>query len=155
MPLAVSGTKPVVNMQVRLVPLLFIRQPEYWGIEVVGSLPTIGLPAPAPYEVSLPLAGFLGTQGMEVIGASRVQWFDMSPSGTALPEEGTDDREPAPRDDGLGAGRADIAPVFRAARYVSIVDVGRLPTPATTWASSRARSRSSQGGGGPPPGARC
>ena len=82
--LRVSGTKPLANMQVQLVPLVFIRQPEYWGIEVVGSLPGgIGLPALAPYEVSLPLAGFLGTQGIEVIGASRTQRFDISPSGTA------------------------------------------------------------------------
>jgi hypothetical protein len=80
--LRVSGTKPLANMQVQLVPLVFIRQPEYWGIEVVGSLPGgIGLPALAPYEVSLPLAGFLGTEGIEVIGASRVQRFDIDPSG--------------------------------------------------------------------------
>ena len=86
--LRVSGTKPMANMQVQLVPLVFIRQPEYWGIEVVGSLPGgIGLPALAPYEVTLPLAGFLGTQGIEVIGASRVQRFDISPSGTAQPTE--------------------------------------------------------------------
>jgi hypothetical protein len=84
--LRVSGTKPLANMQVQLVPLVFIQQPEYWGIEVVGSLPGgIGLPALAPYEVSLPLAGFLGTQGIEVIGASRVQRFDISPSGAAQP----------------------------------------------------------------------
>jgi hypothetical protein len=36
--LRVSGTKPLANMQVQLVPLVFIRQPEYWGIDVVGSL---------------------------------------------------------------------------------------------------------------------
>jgi len=86
--LRVSGTKPLANMQVQLVPLVFIQQPEYWGIEVVGSLPGgIGLPALAPYEVSLPLAGFLGTQGIEVIGASHVQRFDISPLGTAQPGE--------------------------------------------------------------------
>ena len=86
--LRVSGTKPLFNMQVQLVPLVFIRQPEYWGIEVVGSLPGgIGLPALAPYEVSLSLTGFLGTQGIEVIGANRVQRFDISPSGTTQPVE--------------------------------------------------------------------
>ena len=37
--------------------------------------------------MSLPLAGFLGTQGIEVIGASRVQRFDIAPSGTAQPGE--------------------------------------------------------------------
>jgi hypothetical protein len=85
--LRVNGTKPIANMDVQLVPLVFIRQPEYWGIEVVGSLTGIGLPALAPYEVSLPLTGFLGTQGIEVIGATRMQRFDITTSGTA-PTEG-------------------------------------------------------------------
>jgi hypothetical protein len=75
--LRVSGTKPIANMEVQLVPLVFIRRPEYWGIEVVGSLPGIGLPALAPYEVTLAVTSFLGTQGIEVIGANRVQRFDI------------------------------------------------------------------------------
>jgi hypothetical protein len=79
--LRVSGTKPIANMTVQLVPLVFIRQPEYWGIEVVGFLPEIGLPALAPYEVSLTITPFLGTKGIEVIGASRVQRFDIDRSG--------------------------------------------------------------------------
>ena len=69
--LVVSGTKPYVNMKVDLVPLVYIQQPEYWGIEVVGCLPGIGLPATAPYAISLPLAGHTGKQGIEVIGASE------------------------------------------------------------------------------------
>jgi hypothetical protein len=70
--LVVSGTKPYMNMEVTLEPLTYIRQPEYWGIEVVGRLPGgIGLPALAPYQVSIPLAGITGTKGIEVIGASR------------------------------------------------------------------------------------
>jgi hypothetical protein len=81
--LHVSGTKPYWNMDVRLVPLTYIRRPEYWGIEVVGSLSGIGLPALAPYSVSLQLnslgsTGFLGTRGIEVIGASRSEKHDLS-----------------------------------------------------------------------------
>jgi hypothetical protein len=79
--LRVSGTKPFANITVQLVPLVFVQQPEYWGIEVVGSLPGIGLPALAPYEVSLAVTSFLGKKGIEVIGASRVQRFDISSSG--------------------------------------------------------------------------
>jgi hypothetical protein len=72
--LVVSGTKPFLNMDVSLEPLVFVRQPEYWGIEVVGRLPGgIGLPAIAPYSVSIPLAGITGTQGIEVIGANRTE----------------------------------------------------------------------------------
>jgi hypothetical protein len=71
--LKVTGVKPFLNMEVDLVPLVYIRQPEYWGIEVVGRLRGIGLPALAPYTVSMPLDGFIGTQGIEVIGATRSQ----------------------------------------------------------------------------------
>ena len=39
----------------------------------MGCLPGIGLPATAPYVISLPLAGHIGTAGIEVIGASKHQ----------------------------------------------------------------------------------
>jgi Subtilisin inhibitor-like len=78
--LVVSGTKPYVNMKVDLVPLVYIQQPEYWGIEVVGCLPGIGLPATAHYTVSLPLADLTGTEGIEVIGASRHQQIRVPPT---------------------------------------------------------------------------
>jgi hypothetical protein len=77
--LRVSGTKPYVNMDVELVPVVYIRQPEYWMIEVVGSLRGIGLPALAPYTVSIPLAGIIGTRGIEVVGATRSEQFDIVP----------------------------------------------------------------------------
>lgn len=49
--LRVGGTKPCANMRVDLSPLAYIRQPEYWGIEVgegsegvwVGTLPLAAL----------------------------------------------------------------------------------------------------------------
>ena len=81
--LVVSGTKPYVNMKVDLVPLVYIQQPEYWGIEVVGCLPGIGLPATAPYAISLPLAGHTGKQGIEVIGASKQQKIQVPPTQAA------------------------------------------------------------------------
>ena len=88
--LVVSGTKPYLNMDVSLVPLTYIRRPEYWGIEVLGSVGAIVLPSPgAPYTVSLPLAGLTGTCGIEVIGASRSQRHDIpidAGAGTLPPE---------------------------------------------------------------------
>lgn len=75
-----TGTKPYSNMEVELVPLIFVRQPEYWGIEVVGRLRGgIGLPALAPYAVSLPLTGVKGTEGIEVIGATRSEKIKVPP----------------------------------------------------------------------------
>ena len=78
--LVVSGTKPYANMKVELQPRIYVRQPEYWEIEVVGSLPGgIGIPALAPYTVSLPLAGVMGTKGIEVVGATRSEKIDVLP----------------------------------------------------------------------------
>jgi Subtilisin inhibitor-like len=83
--LVVKGTAPVFNMRVDLVPLIYIRQPEYWGIEVVGTVPCgVVLPAERPYSVALALAGVTGTQGVEVIGASRSQQLDVPPRECAL-----------------------------------------------------------------------
>lgn len=84
--LTVSGTKPYRNMDVRLVPLVYVRQPEYWGIEVVGSLSGFGLPVVAPYTAFVLLngpggAGSIGTRGIEVIGASRSERSDLFPEG--------------------------------------------------------------------------
>jgi hypothetical protein len=81
--LTVSGTKPCVNTHVELVPVIYIRQPEYWTIEVVGSLRGIGLPALAPYTVLIPLAGTIGTRGIEVAGATRSERFGIFPEANA------------------------------------------------------------------------
>jgi hypothetical protein len=35
--LVVRGTKPYLNMKVKLVPLVYVRRPEYWGIEWSGA----------------------------------------------------------------------------------------------------------------------
>ena len=75
--LVVSGVKPYMNMAVELVPVVYIRQPEYWEIEVVGSLRGVGLPAEAPYTVSLNLAASTGSRGIVVMGATRMQRFDV------------------------------------------------------------------------------
>ncbi|GGO66928.1 hypothetical protein [Nonomuraea cavernae] len=64
-------------MKVRLSPLVYVQRPEYWGIEVIGMLPGIGLPALAPYTESLPLDSVLGTKGIEVIGAATRETFDV------------------------------------------------------------------------------
>jgi hypothetical protein len=81
--LIVSGEKPYFNMTVFLSPRVYIQQPEYWGIEMVGCLPGIGLPAVAPYVVTLDLAGTIGTRGIEVIGASRSEKIDMPTTSDA------------------------------------------------------------------------
>jgi hypothetical protein len=68
--LIVYGTKPCLNLTVELVPLIYIRQPEFWGIEVRGTLSGPCLTSTAPYHVFISLEGILGTKGIEVIGKS-------------------------------------------------------------------------------------
>ncbi|MGH3786031.1 MAG: hypothetical protein ACRDRG_05640 [Pseudonocardiaceae bacterium] len=75
--LVVHGEKPYFNMQVNLRPLVYIQQPEHWGIEVVGCLPEVGLPAVADYAVKLDLDGTIGTRGIEVIGANHSEKIDI------------------------------------------------------------------------------
>lgn len=77
--LIVNGTKPYKNMQVNLVPVTYVRQPEYWQIEVVGCIPGIGLPTLAPYSVFLSLDGVTGTKGIEVVGATKNKRLPVPP----------------------------------------------------------------------------
>jgi hypothetical protein len=71
--LIVSGTKPNLNMDVRLRPLIYIQQPEYWGIEVIGTPSGLGIPVTAPYHVFKSLTGIIGKRGIEVIGANKTK----------------------------------------------------------------------------------
>ncbi|WP_198136094.1 hypothetical protein [Gordonia alkanivorans] len=67
--LIVSGVAAYANIRVELMPLVYIDVPDYWGIEVVGSVSFVALPAITPYEVRLPLDRAMGRKGIEVIGA--------------------------------------------------------------------------------------
>ena len=70
-------------MEVDLIPLVYVRQPEYWEIEVTGTLRGICLPHPAPYDVSLPVTATLGSRGIEVVGATTRQRIDVLDKPTA------------------------------------------------------------------------
>src|SRR6476659_7876064 len=86
--LVVTGRKPY-PMTVELVPLRYVRRPEYWGIEVVGRVDGTGGPTvmPAitniPYVVELDLAGCVGTIGIEVIGADGTEQIRVSVADNA------------------------------------------------------------------------
>lgn len=85
--LVVAGQKPFANMQVSLNPLRYVQKPEYWGIEVVGCMPAIGQPAIVPYVVELSLSGYIGTRGIEVIGASRTERIELAAADAGAPPE--------------------------------------------------------------------
>ncbi len=88
--LVVAGTKPYANMIVMLSPLIYIRKPEYWGIEVVGTLPGIGIPKLTPYVVTIPLDGIIGSKGIEVIGSNKTKKINVrQPAASTKPAKET------------------------------------------------------------------
>lgn len=95
--LRVDGSVPYAGVQVELVPLVYVRRPDYWGIEVVGTRRGPCVPGITPYLVTLPLAGTTGTLGIDVIGATRTARIDLgSSSGAAACRDWTAflDRQP-------------------------------------------------------------
>lgn len=79
--LIVSGEKPYLNMVVALVPFVYVKQPEYWGFEIVGSIPGgIGLPTLAKYTAHKDLSGVTGTKGIEVFGTDYSLKIAVPPS---------------------------------------------------------------------------
>ena len=76
--LIVRGEAPCLNMNVSLSPLIYIDCPEYWGIEVLGTLRgNICLTAMKPFVVTIPLTGVIGYKGIEVLGARRSEQIDV------------------------------------------------------------------------------
>jgi hypothetical protein len=82
--LQVSGVMPFAGMTVRLSPAVYIRQPEYWEIEVTGGLSGSGIPTKTPYSVRMPLDSALGSRGIQVVGANRTERFDVPPGQEPL-----------------------------------------------------------------------
>jgi len=77
--LIVHGVKPYLNMNVQLIPRVYVIRPDYWGIEVVGTLPGFGLPTQAPYTNSISIDGIRGLKGIEIIGATRRVALEVPP----------------------------------------------------------------------------
>ncbi|WP_163380165.1 hypothetical protein [Cyclobacterium sp. SYSU L10401] len=77
--LIVDGISPYLNLEVDLIPLVYSKTPEYWGIEVVGCLRKYALPGILPFEKVLTLDFPIGTKGIEIIGANgQVERIDCS-----------------------------------------------------------------------------
>lgn len=78
--LVVEGTAACANMTVTLEPAVYIRQPEYWRIEAVGTVPGgFCLPATRPYAATLPLAGATGSKGIELVGQGYSERIEVPP----------------------------------------------------------------------------
>lgn len=76
--LVVTGFKPHPEMEISLIPLGYVSQPQFVGVQVVGCPAFEGnhpmpLIAPVAFSVELDLEGVGGTEGVEVIGASTTE----------------------------------------------------------------------------------
>jgi hypothetical protein len=70
--LTVRGMKPYTNMEVSLSHEGYASPPAYWRTLVVGCVKNLlVLPIEAPYWVTMPLDQFVGSKGIEIVGASR------------------------------------------------------------------------------------
>ena len=69
--LVVSGTRPSSNMDVVLESLQYIRQPEYWTVKVKGIIPEGDHHEKQPSFAEELKPAPLGTEGVEVVGASK------------------------------------------------------------------------------------
>lgn len=69
--LTVRGTKPYTNMEVSLSHKDYSSRPAYWQTVVVGCVKNfLVIPIASPYYVTMPLDRFVGSKGVEIIGAS-------------------------------------------------------------------------------------
>jgi hypothetical protein len=74
--LTVTGDKPrdaPGGAKVKLEPLTYEVQPEYWKIEVLWDPANASVPFVTPFSVSLSLDGIHGAKGIEVVGQTRSQ----------------------------------------------------------------------------------
>jgi hypothetical protein len=78
--LVVTGVAATSGVKVDLVPLVYIRQPEYWGIQVIGCSPQISLPVITPWAVKKDVTATVGTAGLEVIGSNQSVKITLAPS---------------------------------------------------------------------------
>lgn len=80
--LIVRGNAPCLDMKVQLMPLVYVQQPEYWEIEVVGCLPgPFCIDESRPFTESLALDGIRGKRGIEVVGANKRQRIELPRRG--------------------------------------------------------------------------
>lgn len=70
--LRVTGTLPSMSQTVKLEPVTYVRQPEFWQYDlIVCDPPGAGLPATKPFDITEDVSGHLGTQGVVVVGANQ------------------------------------------------------------------------------------
>ena len=70
--LTVTGIKPYTNMEVSLSHEAYSGPPAYWRTLVIGCVKNgLMMPIASPYYVTMLLDQFVGSKGIEIVGASR------------------------------------------------------------------------------------
>ena len=70
--LTVTGVKPYTNMEVSLSHEAYNGRPAYWRTLVVGCVKNgLVMPLASPYYITMNLDKFVGSKGVEIVGASR------------------------------------------------------------------------------------
>lgn len=83
--LVVRGEAPCANMEIFLQPRIYVRCPEFWGIEIAGCLPGgICLTSIKPFQVSISLGGIVGSEGIEIIGSNKTERVKVGGGCTTL-----------------------------------------------------------------------
>lgn len=74
--LMASGTLPCLNMEAELLEAVYIRQPEWWEIELTGKMEgDICLESIKPYTIRKDISGCIGTRGIIVMGSDGSREF--------------------------------------------------------------------------------
>lgn len=77
--LVVTGRAPCINMEVKLSPRMYVKCPEYWGIDLTGSLESgICLKAIKDFTITIDISSTIGSKGIEVVGAAGNKKIDQS-----------------------------------------------------------------------------
>jgi hypothetical protein len=70
--LTVTGVKPYTNMEVSLSHEAYKGRPAYWRTLVIGCVKNgLVMPLASPYYITMNLDQFVGSRGVEIVGASR------------------------------------------------------------------------------------
>lgn len=70
--LTVTGMKPYMNMDVSLSHEAYNGRPAYWRTVVIGCVKNgLLMPLASPYYITMNLDQFVGSRGVEIVGASR------------------------------------------------------------------------------------
>ena len=68
--LVVSGEALCANMEVTLEPAVYVVQPDWWQVTLIGTLPGgLCLTSIRPYEAARPVRTIAGKQGIVLLGA--------------------------------------------------------------------------------------